>query len=364
LVIAAIAAIAFGALTDLLDLSFIPGLNLTNADGEFARRYTDHKVFSAASLTTYGWASASVDAKRASPSARASADAMAGVGVLPTFLNGPFSILGYGTGSAAVDVKLSTFLGLIVTAVKPELDAGLQLGAVATAALSMQEYTPAGEAVGDKITLNTPITKPCDAQEVSGADGEVSGVTCTYSPSKTSATVTVTYVSAEKAGILRYGKTPVSPKSYEMILEVKNFPLTSSRNHVRMSIALFSAAGTAVLDGKSVIVPGGKDMYSAVSDYAVIDDDHAEVKVTINAGSAELQATAEAIIKGSVGRDFDAYIADVDFPAGAKSFIYDPVVGVGANVYKAAIFDRQGSSACTAALSLLVALVCAILCLF
>jgi len=369
IIIAVISAIALGAITDKIadkiDLSFILGKNLTKANSDFTYRYSQHKVLSVASFATaYGWVSASVDSKTTSPSAKASANAMAGAGALPGALNCPFSLLAYGTGSAAVDVKVSSFLGLIITAVKPQLDSSLQIGAVANAVLSMQEYTPDGNPVGEKISLNAPLTRPCVAQELNS--DEVSGVTCTYTPSKTSAKVTVTYVSAEKAGVLSYGKTPVSPRSYEMILEVQDFPLSSPSNHVRMTIALFSASGSAVLDGKSVVVPGNSEnLYTAVSEYAVIDNERAEVKVTIKAGSADLQASVDAIIKGSVGTDYEAHIAEVDFPAGAKSFIYDPVVGAGSNVYNAPVINiPETDSAYSSVLSLLVAFVCVVLYLF
>jgi len=262
---------------------------------------------------------------------------MVGIGALPGFANLPFALLAYGTGEGAVDVDLISFLGIILSA-RPHLDANFEAGALGMAALGMQEYDADGNAVGNFIYFRTPFSSPCAAEDIDADDGNLKGLTCTFSPVNCSADVVFTYVASKKAGFLDYGHTPVSPRSLEMIIEVKNFPLSDPSNHVRMKFGFFSALGAAELKGTAIVVPNllGEDTYTATSKYGVVDDNRVEVQVDFTVGSAEMGAIADGVLKAALGGNFDAQIATVDFPAGATSFIYDPVVGSGKNVYEAA----------------------------
>jgi len=368
LIVAAVAAVAFGAISDLIDLSYDADSNLTNAENLFSYRWSGYAQYNSRIGGVYGWASTSVDAKKASPAAKASADAMVGVGALPSFVTPPFSLLAYGVGEAAVDVDVLKFLGILLSAT-PKLDAGFEIGAVAMAALGMQEYTPDNEPVGKFTKLYTPLAG-CSAEKLTGANDAVNGLTCTFTPVDSSAKVKITYVSAEKAGVLSYGKTPVSPRSYEMIIEVSGFPLSNLKNHVRLNVALFSAAGTGSVEGRTLIIPTitKENVYSAVADKAIVDDHSVSVKVTIKADLADLSVATTTVIKAALGENFNSQIAEIDFPAGARSFVYDPVVGVGANVYDAIppekVVPAEESSASAYALSMLVALICVFAYLF
>jgi len=186
----------------------------------------------------------------------------------------------------------------------------------------------------------------------------LNGITCTYSPSGNKADVTITYVTSTKAGIMKYGYTPVSPRSLEMIIEVADFDLSSKKNHIRLSLGLLTASGAGSVEGNANIVhrEGEDDLYAAASAYAVIDGKRKSVDVTVKSGADGLDSTSKLILNAALGGNIDAQIAYVDFPAGEDSFVYDPACGAGKDVYKA--------GASSVALSVLVALVCALLYLF
>jgi len=337
-VVAIVVGVVLGQL-NFNNLNFLPGLNLTLADTDFTYRYLAVNKTSLPfnALNVLGWKSVSVDAETASPAAKASGNSMVGVGALPGFANIPFAFLAYGTGEGAVDVDLLSFLGIILSA-RPHLDANFEAGALGMAALGMQEYDPEGNAVGDFVLFRSPLNSPCAAEDIDGDDGNLKGLSCTFSPAESSAKVTVTYVASKKAGFLDYGHTPVSPRSLEMIIKVDDFPLSDPKNHVSMKFGFFAASGASQLKGTAIVVPNinNEDLYTATSKYGVVDDSSVELQIDFNVGSAELGALADGVLKAVLGVDFDAQIADVNFPAGATSFIYDPVVGVGKNVYEAA----------------------------
>jgi len=294
-----------------------------------------------------------------------------------------------------------SFAGVLLSAT-PKLDATFEGGVMAMAALDMQEYDPNGNPVGRPIPFLLPLLSGSSEEELSGDEGNVNGLTRTFTPAGTSAEVTVTYVSAKKAGVLKYGNTPVSPRSYEMIIEIKNFPLTDDKNHVRMNVAFLSAIGSATVKGKAVVLPrfGQEDVYTAACDYAIVEGQRVKVEVNLEVAPADFSYITTAVLNAALGPNFDAQIAHIDFPAGAKNIIYDPVLGAGAIIYQALDDDDSSTtssttsttssatsqfsasssviphsshapapssshaSAATAALSLLVALACVVVYLF
>jgi len=352
------AALALAALAASVDLKFEAGANLTNADADFSFRYSSTVTLNLISLIKLlGWSSVSIDASGANSSAKAAADIIIGGGLLPTILNPPIGVLAYGNGEAAISVDLKSFLTNLVE--NSNLDANFAGGVVAMAALSMYECDPDNKKVGDAVTFisNNPLDV-CDPKDINGDEGNLVGYTCTYSPLKTSAEITATFVTSKKAGVLEYGETPVSPRSLEMIMEVKKFPLSDKKNHVRMDIGLLTASGAGSVEGSANVVhrKGKEDLYVAASQHAIVDGKSVKVEVDVKSGSTDLDSKVTGILKVALGGNIDAQIAHVDFPAGATDFVYDPAAGAGKDVYEA--------GASTIALSVLVALVCALLYLF
>jgi len=370
LVFAAIACLAFADVS----LNFEAGANLSKADADFSFRYTFADTESFLGSKFLVWSSASVDASGANASAKASADGMVGFGILP--LGGqtalvsipPISLFAYGSGSAAVDVNVDT-LAKNVFVSHQSIGAEFSAGVVAVAALYMQEVDSNNKAVGDKIFLR-PIGT-CNDKKITGEGESLTGLTCTFKAIKyvlsiakeTEAEVTVTYITSKVAGILGYGNTPVSPRSFETVIEVKNFPLSDAKNHVRMDLGFLAVTAGLDASGKAsevIHIEGHDDVYIAASTKAIVGDDKVDVSVQIDTnGDASVGDVIEAGLEAALGASFDTKIAHVDFPAGAKNFIYDPALGAGVNIYQAA-----GDSAATAALSLLVLLISVLVYLF
>jgi len=358
-----VAAIAVAALATSVDLQFEGGANLTNAGADFSFRYSSTTIVDIPSIVQVvlpipdylEWHSLSIDASAASTEAKAKADAMFGLGLLPSSVSPPIGILAYGSGEGALNVDVASFAKNLIS-LNPSLDANFAGGVVAMTALGMRECDPENKTVGAVIPF---ISSGCSGNEITGDDKNLVGLTCTYTPKGTSATVVVTFITSKRAGILEYGNTPVSPRSLEMVIEVKDFPLSDNKNHVRMDVGLLTASGAGSVEGSANVVhrEGHEDLYIAASTKAVVDGKSANVDVTIQSGDADLGSNEiKGILKIALGGNIDAQIAHVDFPAGATDFVYDPAVGSGKDVYEA--------GASTIALSALVALVCALLYLF
>jgi len=358
-----VAALAIAALAST-ELSFQGGVNLTNANADFSFRYTHAEVDDILVAKFLVWSSASIDSSSVNTSSATTADGMIGIGALPTALTPATTIFAYGKGSAAVRVDVdSAAKNLFVS--KQKLDASFDGGIMAMAALTMQEFDANNKPVGDLLYMHPQVS--CGGEKISGDNGNITGLTCSFKATKasllgfipTDVDVTITYVTSMKAGILEYGKTPVSPRSYEMVIEVKNYPLSKDENHVRMHLGFLSVSIGAEMSGsaKEVIHKEGQDdVYVAASEYVIVGNNVAKVNVNVTSGNPGISDFMEAALEVALGAQFDARIATVDFPAGAKDFIYDPAVGAGKSVYEA--------GASTVALSFLVALVCALLYLF
>jgi len=359
LVFAALVLAAFALESEEFD--FQADVNLTNADADFKFRYSKAFTPDFGFAKFLLWSSGSVDVNVANSTAKSTADVMLGIGVQPTVATLPFTILAYGSGEGALGVDITSFARNLVPQVgKGTLDGNFQGGVIAMAALGMQEYTPDGKPVGDYFPFTLNIAKPvCGGDDLDGDDGNLTGSVCSWKPNLLkSLKITSTYVTSKKAGILKYADTPVSPRSYEMIIEVEDFDLSDKENHVRMDIGLLTASAAGKLEGNANVVhrEGKEDLYVAVSGRAVVDGESTEVDVSIKSGATGLSGFAEAALSVALGGNIDAQIAHVDFPAGAKNFVYDPAVGAGRDVYEA--------GASSVALSLLVALVCVLLYLF
>jgi len=361
--LAAVAAVVLAATE--INFDFVSGENLTDAKSDFKFRFQKALMlptfsslipFPPLPSNIYLWNSVSVDASTAGSKALASADALLGVGIPPAKGFFPVGIVGYGTGEAAAQVKVFDFKSLMEFFTGGQFSGKFDAGMVGMIAVSLAEFTPEGKYVeGTVVPMADDSCKPQAIKEE-----DVTGMTCTMSPSNTPAKITVTFVNSQKAGILKYGNTPVSPRSMEMIIEVNGFKLTKG-NHVRMTLGLLTATGSGEIEGTTEVVRkkggDGDAVYVAASNFTVIDGKRKEVNVEVlSDNKRQDMGSIEAFMKIAFGADVSFKLVNVDFPADESNFIYDPAAGSGSNVYLA--------GANTAALSLLVALVCALLYLF
>jgi len=359
LLLAAIAAIAFAGVD--VKLNFDAKANLTNAEADFAVRINNVAAIAfnvqkyvpiiPISVNVLAWSSANVTAS-ANETAKASATVMVGLGVLPSTLNLPFAILAYGSGAAAVGVNPGDFLTDLIGG---KVGAAFNGGLLAMSAISIQELTAENKEVDGKKPVLFTADK-CDASKINTETDDVFGYACSFT--KLDAQVTVTYITAKKAGILEYGRTPVSPRSLEMVIEVKNYKYADEKNHLRMLFGLLTASGAGSVEGEANFVhrEGKEDLYAAVSKYAVVSGKRKEVKVEIQSSGLDEGTLDQYLLKIALGAKFDARVAHIDFPAGATDIVYDPAVGSGKDIYQA------GASA--VALSFLVALISVLVLLF
>jgi len=372
-----LAVIAAAALAESqAKFEFIPGKNLTNASANFVFRWQKGMMWdfpaSPNPLITFPekaflWTSGSVDASITPSSALATANAMVSFAVPPSASLLPMAALGYGVGEAAAKAQAAS----IVSGMLMGQGAGVfQAGLVGISALALSEVKPDGTSAGNVIGLRGA----CTPEEIK--EGDIAGLTCTQTHD--ACNVTVTFVTSAQAGILKYAANPVSPRSMEMILDVNGFPLKDEQNHVRLDIALIIAEGEGELKGNASIKKiEGEDVYAGVSTQFVSENGIYEADVNVVSGLPGVDILTNATFRSIFGSNFTGKIAHIDFPAGAKNFVYDPAVGSGSNVYEALPPDVELSSssaapqpepepvepdaASSAALSLLVALVCALI---
>ena len=342
--LALLAAVAFAGAS--MDMTFVAGKNLSNVEGDFKFRYSNTFAFPLFPVMT--WVSASVNASVADEKAKANADVILGIGALSP----PVAMAAYASGKAAFEFDPMEVAKGIADG---NLGATFQGGAVAVAVPLIQEISKTGDVVKNYTVMFTCV--PGMKKE----EGEVTYFSCSGNQlgKTTGPEFTVTYVTSKVGGILKYGETPVSPRSFEMIVEGKNFELADQENHLRAKVALITASGQGEVNGEAhVRKVGNTEVYAAASSYVVVDGDRVKVDVSVKSEGYDepTEGKASAILNAAFGGNFDAQIASVDFPAGKTNFIYDPAVGAGTNIYKA--------GASTAVMSFLVVLVCALLALF
>jgi len=370
-VVAAV-AVALALANEDVSLDLEANANLTDAAKSFSFRFTTAGKTSVGFLIDqcnlfmpghcdfpkeiYTWWSTSIKAELASVASN-DVDSMVALAFPPAENTFPFSIFAYAKGKAALSVTPVAYLTNLLTV---NGTASFKGGAVAMAALTLMEVTPDGVPnLKSVITLNSG---ECSPKELDGSSKATNGMSCVMNLKDSQSNhckVTVTYVTSKRAGILKYGQTPVSPRSIDMIIEVEGFHLSDPKNHARLSLGFATVSGELEEESHAEFIEkDGERIYVAASSHVVVDDKVADVNVKITSGSAPsgVEKAFKDIVGLALGTNFDLRIANVDFPEGVTDFVYDPACGAGSTIYAA--------GASTVALSLLVVLVCALLFLF
>ena len=329
------------------NLNFIEGRNLTNAKNDFKYRYTSKDRDSNSPLV--GWASASVDRTTATGKELSEADMIMAFGVLPVNVP-PFALVVYGTGKDAVEQSLPTVMAGLAAG---KLGAQFKESAVGVSVQRIEEI----DARGNTVKMHSLKYRSTTGGE--GSNGKASYV-LHEGPLTSGPTVAVSFITTVESGIITYGEAPVSPRSFEMVVEGKNFVLQAPENHLRAELVFFVGSGKDdVLDDAQVLRVNGTDVYAAVASHVLVDGKRVDAPVSSRSSCPYNMPPDDLFVK-ILGAAFDhapsTRCVSVDFPVGATNFIYDPAVGAGTIVYKAA--------ASTAVLSLLVVLVSALLALF
>jgi hypothetical protein len=249
----------------------------------------------------------------------------------------PLTVGTYVAGSATFD-----FLTFASTLVNGQLDAGLALGVVGFAVPGVIEVDSDGKFVSG-------IAFSEDWGEISKVSGTPAGLSVFKTTLKDTSKATVTEYTAasEVAGYLKFGKTPVTPNSLEVIYEINNYKYDKPGNHLELVLlsAVVTAEGKGTVNASAAVneLANGLSTYAGFRAEATVDGKQDKVTVSIAAEAdlndlvkvAEtLKAKLSAAFKARGVVSFD--YRKVPFPAGAKNIIYDPAIGAGKNVYNSA----------------------------
>jgi len=291
-------------------------------------------------LSGLGWTSVAAQGSVLNHSAGVSADVIAALhipgGDLVLLKYPPMTFGTYVSGKASFDPTY------FFRAIMGQATAEASLGLIGFMIPGVMEVDPEGKVVG-----GISFAQPWSAlTKVTGTD-EGLEVYRSAMVDTNKATITEYVALSEIAGYLKFGKTPVSPNSLEVILEINNYTYTNTKNHLELvfASAVVTAQGKGKVEASISVNEITEDFstYVAVNTKATVDGKSASVEASI-ATEADLQDAykiAEGIrdkiaaafsIRGSV----DIGYSKIRFPAGAKNIIFDPAIGAGKNVYNSA----------------------------
>jgi len=339
LVLAAVAALAFASNS----LAYKKKSNLTDAKDDFPYRNTEIQVLTELTHSSLLWTSKTADAADPNPTSSYF------VGLLPNNVLPPVGFLYHGKSGENQFFDITRTAEYIFARESPYPK--FNGTAVAMIAIGMRECDPNNKPVNNYVFLNAPGTSSPKVNQNYGDGTNLFAYSKKYSPSGNTAEVNISYVTSRYAGVIEYGNAPVSPRSVEMIIEVNNFHLNHDKDHICMDIGLITPSGAGRREGNSTVVrkDGMDDVYAAVSEFAIVGDKRENVKVVIDANSSLIEIAIKDYLNAALNSTIGIDVARVHFPAGVKSFIYDPALGSGKNIYPA--------GASTTALSLLLALI-------
>lgn len=321
-VLALVACVVLGE--TLPDMKFISGKNLTNAKNDFKFRFVDTYKIDGQPLVS--WISTSVDPRTATGKDLTEGDMVMAFGLLPVNVP-PLALAVFGKGKDAVEKNLRTVTTSLATGT---LDADLRESAVGVAVQNIMEIDNNGHTIK---TYNLHFG--CNYME--GTERSVSYRGCRGKHAD-GPEFTLLYVATQESGIINYGEAPVSPRSFEMILEGKGFTLQSPKNHLRAEVLFFVGSGKDDFTGDAQVLRINEtDVYAAASSHAIIDNELTKVELSVHSSSYNIPADdlLVKILRGAYDLQFSTQALSVDFPVGKTNFIYDPAVGAGVNVYKA-----------------------------
>ena len=181
-----------------------------------------------------------------------------------------------------------------------------------------------------------------------GSEGEEEDKTRYLSVARTrykgrDANCTLTIAASSISGVLAYGGAPVSPNTLETILDISGYQYRSSKNFLRLVIAMVSSQSVDTTGTVMSLAVGGlhSNLYSAVAPSALVDGKERPVAVSSLYSGTFSNSVFKSIIHNVYGTSFAARLQNIDFPAGAQHIVYDPVLGYGSSV----IYDGPGSAA-------------------
>lgn len=335
-----VALLAVSCIAAEAEFELMAKANLTGAKDFFKLRTS---AVSAVSVPLVGgilgWASASVDGSILNASL--STDVIAAIHVTGVEVLGirvpPLTVGTYVAGAANFD-----FTSFATTLVTGQLAGNLALGVVGFSVPGLIEVDSEGKFVaGVSFADNWG-----DFTQVSGTPKGLSIFKTTLKDTS-KATITEYTAASEIAGYLKFGKTPVTPNSLEVIYEINDYKYTKPGNHLELIMlsAVVSGEGKGTVNASVAVneIANGLSTYAAFRAEATVDGKQNKVEASIVAdtdlnGLVKVADALKNIIskaftaRGTVSFDYRR----IPFPAGAKNIIYDPAIGAGKNVYNSA----------------------------
>jgi len=150
--------------------------------------------------------------------------------------------------------------------------------------------------------------------------------------------ISITYVVSSVTGVLTYADAIVSPKSFETIIEIDNWPYQTDENYLTLIAAVATGSGTA--SGNAYLYGSGTtSVYFRVGASAVVDGTISPVSHNGYSSfdyygylsyyrSTPIYAKLEGRFQASVSVN----LINISFPAGASNIVYDPDTGSGTPV--------------------------------
>jgi len=207
---------------------------------------------------------------------------------------------------------------------------------IANSYIALQERTPAGDNV-DSVALKSLLW----AQSAGSPLGTGGLRFITLRGKKLlpldKFEVKLTFVTSDVVGVLKVPGNPiVTPKSFEIVLEINDYNYKNAQNHLVLHMGVGTASGTVDVKGSSHVVStgsGASAAYFSTSKTAQVDGAMANVDVKFEAAtSTQLDnAILASQISGKFGGNAEFKLVTVAFPAGAKEIVYDPSIGAGSS---------------------------------
>jgi len=151
--------------------------------------------------------------------------------------------------------------------------------------------------------------------------------------------VKISFIYSNVVGVLNVvGTAVVTPKTFESVISIQNFPYKSTANSVRLNLGVGTAAATASVQGSVThLVSGSGQTGTFLTLDHVASVNGAATPVSISAftsGNGQLDfgndnLKAQIIAKYGAAASFQ--FVSVTFPAGATNIVYDPSIGAGAS---------------------------------
>lgn len=341
--LAVLALAAAVAVAQNIEYKFVG--NLSNAEADFKFRFSQ----AGSTNNVVAWISASADASASDKGAEAKANGIiGGATVAELTFNYPIVVAAYAKGK--VSMKLEDMKSNLLNAVA---SGGYSKGLVGLVILSVDEVDDNGNEIKSYSMGEQGWGKLEDESPAEDEEGRKLYVYTTESDN-----FTLTFTTANVAGILSHANAPVAPASLEVILENKGLKLIDENNHFRVKVLLFTYGDSQEYSGKALVGKADDEqVYAAVSGKVNIDGNEVEAAVSLKGteGEASVNVLVNFLKPFFEIGDY-VRIANVDFPKGQSKFIYDPSVGAGRVVYD--------GSATTAVLSLVALLLSAVAALF